>query len=234
MAHGTCAICGNVGRLKRGWCTKHYQRWRDHDDPLWEPKRRDPSQYDSTGHRLHQKTCPSCDNDFLGRTDQVTCSKSCALRGGPVRGGAGRSAEANSNWRGDDVGYDGMHIRVRKARGKADRCEQCGTTDQSLNYDWASLIDKPASVDDFAPMCRSCHRKFDTGRDRQRPGWQGQTWGQRTLTADLVRAAHAARAGGSSVGDLSRRFGVHRDTLRRALNGETWAWLVPGATAERP
>jgi hypothetical protein len=32
-----CSItnCGEV-RYQRGWCYRHYQRWRDHGDPLWE------------------------------------------------------------------------------------------------------------------------------------------------------------------------------------------------------
>ena len=32
----TCSIedCENGGKLRRGWCNKHYQRWRAHGDPL--------------------------------------------------------------------------------------------------------------------------------------------------------------------------------------------------------
>lgn len=31
-----CSIpdCGNAGKLTRGWCTKHYQRWQNNGDPL--------------------------------------------------------------------------------------------------------------------------------------------------------------------------------------------------------
>lgn len=31
-----CSIpgCGKVGKLRRGWCGKHYERWRGHGDPL--------------------------------------------------------------------------------------------------------------------------------------------------------------------------------------------------------
>jgi hypothetical protein len=33
MAKGTCSICGEP-ELARGWCIKHYARWRKHGDPL--------------------------------------------------------------------------------------------------------------------------------------------------------------------------------------------------------
>lgn len=37
----TCSIegCGNR-HFARGWCNKHYKRWRAHGDPLWEPSPR--------------------------------------------------------------------------------------------------------------------------------------------------------------------------------------------------
>jgi HNH endonuclease len=36
MAHGICVLC-DAPAVGRGWCTKHYNRWRRHGDPLWEP-----------------------------------------------------------------------------------------------------------------------------------------------------------------------------------------------------
>ena len=35
MAHGTCSIdgCDTVGTLVRGWCPKHYSRYKRHGDP---------------------------------------------------------------------------------------------------------------------------------------------------------------------------------------------------------
>ena len=36
MPQGTCSVdgCGRWERLKRGWCSLHYQAWRKHGDPL--------------------------------------------------------------------------------------------------------------------------------------------------------------------------------------------------------
>lgn len=36
MAKGTCVICG-AREMARGWCSKHYSRWKRHGDPLWKP-----------------------------------------------------------------------------------------------------------------------------------------------------------------------------------------------------
>lgn len=224
MAHGTCTACGRNGRVRRGWCDRCYQRWQAHGDPLWQPLRLDPDQYDSSGHKLYLKTCPGCDGTFRLRSDQTHCSTACALKAKP-RSGPVRSGEDNHNWRGEDVGYHGMHIRVRKQRGKADHCERCGASDPALNYDWASLVDNPRSVDDFAPMCRSCHRKFDAERDRQRPGWQGPRNGRRKLTADIVREARRRSAAGVTFEDLAAEYGVHKETMRRVLSGVTWTWV---------
>lgn len=35
MAHGTCSIegCDTEDDLRRGWCNRHYARWRTHGDP---------------------------------------------------------------------------------------------------------------------------------------------------------------------------------------------------------
>lgn len=34
MTQGTCSACGDEGRIIRGWCSAHYQRWLKHGDPL--------------------------------------------------------------------------------------------------------------------------------------------------------------------------------------------------------
>ncbi|MEK6879712.1 MAG: NUMOD3 domain-containing DNA-binding protein [Nanoarchaeota archaeon] len=37
------------------------------------------------------------------------------------------SGESHPNWMGDEVGYTGLHIWVRKNLGKPDKCEHCGS-----------------------------------------------------------------------------------------------------------
>jgi hypothetical protein len=59
---------------------------------------------------------------------------------------------------GDAVGYRGAHNRVRKVRGKA---TSCVWGHQSTRYEWANLTGNLADPDDYAPMCRRCHTRYD-------------------------------------------------------------------------
>lgn len=74
---------------------------------------------------------------------------------------AGFVGEKHPTWKGEDAGYFAMHVRVNAARGRPQHCEQCGTTDPSKTYEWASLTHRYDDVDDYRRMCRSCHRKYD-------------------------------------------------------------------------
>jgi len=42
MAYGTCAACGEEGRIVRGWCNRHYLRWQRYGDPLGQAPRKPP------------------------------------------------------------------------------------------------------------------------------------------------------------------------------------------------
>jgi hypothetical protein len=74
-----------------------------------------------------------------------------------------QNGQNNSSWKGDAALYGSFHQRVKYARGKAKNyiCSVCGTKNKSLNYDWANLTGNYGDVNDYAPMCRPCHRKFD-------------------------------------------------------------------------
>lgn len=69
--------------------------------------------------------------------------------------------EASPHWKGDDVGYIGLHNWVRKWKGKADHCEMCGN-DEPRMYHWANIDNEYRRVlEDYISMCVPCHRKHD-------------------------------------------------------------------------
>lgn len=74
--------------------------------------------------------------------------------------------EKNSSWKGENAQYGSFHQRVKDNRGRAKDygCCICGTTDPNKNYDWANLTGNYNDIMDYAPMCRSCHRKYDYGK----------------------------------------------------------------------
>ena len=70
----------------------------------------------------------------------------------------------NHAWRGEDAGYQALHLRVESARGKPSLCERCGIADPKLRYEWANLTGKYTYITDYERMCVSCHRQFDAAR----------------------------------------------------------------------
>ena len=70
-------------------------------------------------------------------------------------------AERASNWKGDDVGYDGLHDWVEKKLGKPRKCESCDTTEAKV-YHWSNKSGKYKRVlDDWQRLCVKCHFYYD-------------------------------------------------------------------------
>ena len=87
----------------------------------------------------------------------------------PRRAAAKRDqfGEKNHQWKGEEAGYQAMHLRVEKRYGKPMKCASCGTDDPTKSYDWANVTGNYHDPDDYRRMCRSCHRKFDLARRRE-------------------------------------------------------------------
>jgi len=67
----------------------------------------------------------------------------------------------NDNWKGDDAGYKAFHRRLYSRYGKPRICGVCGTITANA-YDYANLTGNYEDIEDYLPMCRSCHWKFDS------------------------------------------------------------------------
>ena len=59
--------------------------------------------------------------------------------------------------------YSGLHARVYAVRGKAGRCEMCGST-TAKRYHWANISGRYDDVWDYKAMCVTCHYAFDRQR----------------------------------------------------------------------
>ena len=69
------------------------------------------------------------------------------------------------SWRGELVGYKGLHRWVARNKDKPDSCESCGSTGVAL--DWANVSHEyRRDLDDWAALCRTCHRRHDSGAAR--------------------------------------------------------------------
>ena len=90
------------------------------------------------------------------------------------RSGTLDKAEHNYNWRGDDIGYAGIHRRLMHKRGKAkdNPCLHCGTMADDWSYNHTDPNERtclwrgrPAAYSlnlaEYDSLCRSCHSKRD-------------------------------------------------------------------------
>jgi len=69
----------------------------------------------------------------------------------------------NNKWKGSEVGYFGLHSWVQRHKGRAKKCEYCGST---TLVDWANKSFKYKRVlSDWLELCRKCHREYDSGKN---------------------------------------------------------------------
>jgi hypothetical protein len=67
--------------------------------------------------------------------------------------------ENHPTWKGNDVGYQGLHSWMRLRLGKANRCEFCGKTGR---IHWANKSHEyKRNLDDWIQLCPKCHKKYD-------------------------------------------------------------------------
>ena len=88
----------------------------------------------------------------------------------------GKTGKLHPQWRGDKVGYSGIHAWVYKHLGKAKKCEnpnciypRVGSKGRFLKktkrYEWANKDHKyRRNLKDWISLCVSCHKLYDNGK----------------------------------------------------------------------
>ena len=72
---------------------------------------------------------------------------------------------AASNWKGDNIGYAGLHTWVRRTLGTPQTCVFCHKFGKR-KYHWSNISGKyKRRVDDWQRLCVPCHSKFDRSRN---------------------------------------------------------------------
>jgi hypothetical protein len=82
------------------------------------------------------------------------------------------AGEAHYKWKGDGIGYSGLHDWARKNVEKPKKCDICGL------YRKLELANKSheykRDVSDWLYVCRSCHRKYDRSFHWSKQGNDGR------------------------------------------------------------
>jgi len=99
------------------------------------------------------------------------CSQSCAMKYKTQVLGVGSSTafvkgenlnEKHPLWKGEDAHIKAKHSWVKRHKGKAQQCSVCEKTNEYHTIDWANIDHNYRRVlEDYVPMCRSCHRHYD-------------------------------------------------------------------------
>ncbi len=112
---------------------------------------RTPSSVKSTANDREERACAyePCSRVTKMTEKQRYRSHACANRS--------RRGEKHK----EKVGYSGLHQRLHRERGKADRCIifQCDTG--NTQFEWANISGEYKDTGDFMPMCRAHHRRYD-------------------------------------------------------------------------
>lgn len=162
----TCTIVGctkAANRLSRTICEMHYGRLRR------------SGTLDARPQRAARETCtvPECGEPDKG--PHGLCAKhytrlqrhgstDVVLKAPPQR------AAESPTWKGDDVGYRAVHVRLRTERGPAAAhpCVDCYGRAAHWSYDHADPDEKQSShghystdPEHYQPRCVSCHKRFD-------------------------------------------------------------------------
>ncbi len=71
--------------------------------------------------------------------------------------------EKAHQWKGDNVGYCGIHLWIRKTYGEPTTCEHCQTGNLTGHYiHWASKSKNyTRNRENWMRLCAKCHRLYD-------------------------------------------------------------------------
>lgn len=132
------------------------------------------------GGKKSTSICLECKKNIVDYKPRNYCSKLCAFRS-PLRKELHKAKIRGhkNNWKGDRVGYHGLHYWKKKISGNPLSCENCKIDGYYIEYsrkngqvikrwsiEWANKSrEYKRDLDDWLGLCHPCHSKYDqTGR----------------------------------------------------------------------
>lgn len=130
---------------------------------------------------MKQRKCVRCGNDFYADVARIKnggalyCSRICSNKSTSLRG------EDSPHWKGDKVGYYGIHEWLYTNFGKANKCENPDCNHNSKRFQWAKLKGREYQRrrENFWQLCSSCHINYDETNLALRATWnKGKKWSE--------------------------------------------------------
>ena len=131
----------------RGWCEKHYRRWRRRGTTDDFPTVCKINDEDCCGGPLARGMCQNHYKRWKAHGAPLAPSE----RGKWLRIGP-------KTW---PQYYNALHERVRTERGNADHCIIYLCDTGSTKFEWANISHEYKDVGDFMPMCQIHHAQYD-------------------------------------------------------------------------
>ena len=119
-----------------------------------------------------------------------------------------RYGAEHAGWIGDNVGYEGRHGRVYKARGSAaGPCTHCGTMKAVYRFEWAQLHGTTGTAPEhYIQLCKLCHEDYDA-----------------KITAEQADEIRALRFFGVKQVRLAEMYGVSTSYMSSICRGNSRA-----------
>lgn len=115
--------------------------------------------------------------------------------------------ELSPHWKGDKVGYSGIHYWIQRHLGKPNLCEKCGTT-TAKQFHWANISGEyKRDLKDYKRLCAKCHKIFD----RKLYCKQGHKFTAKNTYTDKMGKRHCRRC--LNLRKKSRRKDEKKKTL---------------------
>jgi len=114
-----------------------------------------------------KKICLYCGKEFVSTDSNGSIGrrKYCSARcSGLSTGFKVGQTKGNNNimWKGNKVGYHGLHCWLTRNYGQPKQCVVCGENRPNKRYEWANISKKyKRDITDWIRMCKKCHNDYD-------------------------------------------------------------------------
>lgn len=155
------------------------------------------------------KRCKSCAVKECWKSDEYRLKK---------------SGEKSPFWKGDDVGYAGIHGWVRRRRSTPICCSQCH---RMSRLDLANISQEyRRDLNDWEWLCRRCHMTKDGRKERLNEnsymrGHPERMW-KTKLSWTIVNDIRAKCKQGCSQATMARKYGVCKQNVSEIVRNNTW------------
>ena len=120
---------------------------------------------------IRKRFCINCGEFFIANHSQIknNTAKYCSRKCHGETMSSERRRDGNPAWRGNDVGYFGIHLWLRNNFEYPKHCENCG---QDKKLDWALMDGKDyeRKRENFMALCRGCHLAMEYANGTRRSG----------------------------------------------------------------